>query len=156
MAISSISAGKTLCELSGWSVSNLRLQKILYFAHMFHLGIEGEPLINEAFEAWDYGPVVPSLYHRVKMFGSRPIAKGAFFWDVGADVGSSEYRLLKQTYEATKERTAGEMVSITHWEKGAWYEAYKPGVPHISISDELILKEHRARSRTFEGLEQLK
>ena len=73
MSISVSAAAKRLCERSGWSLTNLKLQKLLYISHMFHLGKTGEPLVNGHFEAWDYGPVSPFLYHKVKVFGSSPV-----------------------------------------------------------------------------------
>src|SRR5262245_37828410 len=76
MAVSTFSAARRICEIGRWSVTNLQLQKILYMAHMVHLGrpnTRALPLINDAFEAWDFGPVQPRLYHKVKIFGDRPI-----------------------------------------------------------------------------------
>jgi uncharacterized phage-associated protein len=51
MAVSVASAAKRLCEKTGWTLSNLELQKILYIAHMFHLGETGQPLVPGHFEA---------------------------------------------------------------------------------------------------------
>lgn len=149
MSISSIDAGKTLCELSDWEMSNLRLQKVLYIAHMYHLGLcEGEPLINDGFQAWDYGPVAPELYHHAKGFGAD-FVHNVFHAYKGADEGRSEHRLLKQAYEATKEMTEARLVGITHWEKGAWQKVYRPGVRWISIPDKLILQEYFDRTENI-------
>lgn len=75
MAISVISAAETACEHSGWTLTNLSLQKLLYLAHMKFLGQQdGEPLLKEAFEAWKYGPVVSRLYQKIKKFGNSPIS----------------------------------------------------------------------------------
>ena len=143
-AISSIDAGKTLCELSGWAVSNLQLQKILYLAHMLHLGRFGKPLISDGFQAWEYGPVAPNLYHRVKGFGSQPIQK-MIFWEKGAEEGSTQFDLLRETITALKGLTGAQLVSLTHWEKGAWYQTYRGGKRGIPIPDNLIMKEYSAR-----------
>jgi uncharacterized phage-associated protein len=94
MAISVLSAGRTLCELRGWSVSNLELQKILYLAHMYYLGRHGGPLIREEFEAWDYGPVVPELYHHVKGFGGGPV-RNVFHWIDPVAPNTPEYAALR-------------------------------------------------------------
>ncbi len=51
--------------------------KLVYIAHSWHLGTTSEPLINEHPEAWEYGPVIPSLYHEFKIFGNKPITKKA-------------------------------------------------------------------------------
>jgi len=51
VAVPALLAARTICELRDWSVSNLELQKILYFAQMIHLGeTDGHPLIGENFE----------------------------------------------------------------------------------------------------------
>ena len=54
-------------EEAGDMVSNLKLQKLVYYAQRFHLAIFGKPLFNEEIEAWAHGGlVVPDLYHRYK------------------------------------------------------------------------------------------
>ena len=126
MAVHALSAARSLCELRDWTISNLALQKILYIAHMFHLGRTGAPLISEQFEAWDYGPVVPEVYRRVRGFGSERI-RNVFHWVPGVPEGSSEMQLIHEAADATKGMTPGRLVSITHSENGAWYKCYKPG-----------------------------
>jgi len=60
-------------EESGDSISNLKLQKLLYFAQGLYLGMQDEPLFREPIEAWDHGPVVPGLYRAFKHRGNRAI-----------------------------------------------------------------------------------
>ena len=60
-------------EDAGELISNLKLQKLLYYAQGFHLVIYGEPLFPETIEAWAHGPVVTSVYHQYKEYGSEPI-----------------------------------------------------------------------------------
>lgn len=144
MAVSALSAGKTLCELRDWTLSNLEAQKILYIAHMFQLGRVGRPLVNEAFEAWDYGPVVPDLYRRAKGFGSEPV-RNVFHWIDAVSPGSEEYRSLQDVANATRSFTPGKLVSVTHWDQGAWARYYRPGIRGIVIPNEAIRKEYRDR-----------
>lgn len=51
----------------------MKLQKLVYFAHGWHLGAIHKPLINEQVEAWRYGPVVRSIYDAAKSYGNRPV-----------------------------------------------------------------------------------
>lgn len=51
----------------------MKLQKLVYFAHGWNLGATATPLINEQIEAWQYGPVVKSIYDVAKQYGNRPI-----------------------------------------------------------------------------------
>ena len=75
--ISAVEAARVLCEKSGWKLTNLQLQKMLYIAHMTYMGErDGEPLISgmfPPFEAWEFGPVSPTAYRHVKTFGAEPI-----------------------------------------------------------------------------------
>lgn len=146
MTISTLSAAKTIGSLNNWGRTNLELQKILYIAHMVHLGRnDGVPLINTHFEAWDYGPVVPYLYHEIKFFGSEPV-KDIFFSSHVVQDGT-EAEAIEETCEMVSDLTSGRLVAITHWEKGAWAEVYQSGVRNSIIPDDLILREYRARTR---------
>jgi uncharacterized phage-associated protein len=54
-------------------ITNLALQKLLYFAHGIYLTQTKKPLVSGYFEAWQYGPVHPSAYRAFKKSGSSPI-----------------------------------------------------------------------------------
>ena len=58
---------------SGDNLSNLKLQKLVYYAQGFYLAIHDRPLFDDAICAWEHGPVVPSLYRRYKKYGSGGI-----------------------------------------------------------------------------------
>lgn len=50
-------------------MTNMRLQKMLYYQQGFHLAAFNKPLFNEKIEAWMYGPVVPAVYEAYKSYG---------------------------------------------------------------------------------------
>jgi uncharacterized phage-associated protein len=54
-------------------ITPMKMQKLVYFAHGYTLVECDRPLVDEAFEAWKFGPVLPSLYHECKKYGNRPI-----------------------------------------------------------------------------------
>ena len=58
----------------GREISNLRLQKLLYFIQAKFIVETGKPCFSDPIEAWDFGPVVTSVYHEYKLFGSFDIA----------------------------------------------------------------------------------
>ncbi len=60
-------------DLDDIEITNLALQKLLYFAHGLHLIQTKKPLVSGYFEAWQYGPVHPSVYCAFKDAGSSPI-----------------------------------------------------------------------------------
>lgn len=143
MTVPVLSAAKRLAERSGWTLSNLELQKILYLAHMFHLGrTGGEPLVPGYFEAWDYGPVHPDLYHRAKVFGSDPVAN-IFYGNVDLPEGA-ERAILDEAYDSLGKLGPGRLVNATHRKDGAWAVNYIPGVRHRPIPNSDILAEYQA------------
>lgn len=65
------------------TLSPLKLQKLVYIAHGWHLAIKNTELVDDEFaEAWQYGPVFPSLYHEFKDSGKGSIAKRATYMEI--------------------------------------------------------------------------
>ena len=58
---------------AGDTISNLKLQKLLYYAQGFNLAINKEPLFKENLIAWDHGPVVREVYNEYSQYSSNPI-----------------------------------------------------------------------------------
>lgn len=56
-------------DKKGYEISNLKLQKLLYFIQAYFLIVKGEPCFSDAIEAWNFGPVIPKAYHEYKQFG---------------------------------------------------------------------------------------
>lgn len=138
-----LSATKHLAECSKWSMSHLRIQKLIYIAHMFHLGRnDGAPLVDGYFEAWDYGPVHPVLYHKAKIFGADCVEN--IFRSYSKLEESSEKYYLDVIYSSLKEFTGARLVAITHREKGAWAKNYVPGARGVRISNEDIIEEYHS------------
>lgn len=141
MAVHIFAAAKRLAHQSNWSLSNLEMQKILYLAHMFYLGRTGEPLVQGQFEAWDYGPVHPDLYHKVKVYGSDPV--GNVFHGVPELPEGSERDIIDEAYLGIGKAGAGRLVKATHRPGGAWATNYIPGARRRILSNSIILKEYQ-------------
>ena len=150
MTVPVLVAAKRMGIKSSWSLSNLRMQKLLYIAHMFHLGRYGSPLVDGGFEAWDLGPVHPVLYHEAKIFGSSPV-KNIFRSESDMVDDCTEAELIDTTVSKTgMALRPGQLVAITHWTGGAWYQHYVPNQRGIVIPNEDILLEYEKRKRRHE------
>jgi uncharacterized phage-associated protein len=57
----------------GSFLSNLKLQKLLYYVQAWHLAIKDRPLFPEEFQAWIHGPAIPEVYQRFQEYGWRNI-----------------------------------------------------------------------------------
>ena len=141
MTISALSAATTACEASGWRLSNLELQKLLFLSHRTFMGRnDAEPIVNEGFEAWDYGPVIPELYRIVWPFGAGRIDA---LPPVRRRRSRDEHHVIREVVDHFSGRTAGQLVDLTHSPGGAWDRCYVPGRRHTPIPNEYILQEYR-------------
>jgi len=131
---------RTLGQLSGWSLSNLEMQKIAYIAEMLHLGRNGVPLIAEEWQAWDYGPVQPDLYHRLKVYGNGKVRD--IFAAPPLMPNSSALKSVEDAYSLMRNMRPGQMVNVTHRGGGAWANFYQAGRRGVTIPKSEIRREY--------------
>lgn len=104
-------------ETAGDAISNLKLQKLVYYAQGFALAMTGKPLFNEDFRAWQHGPVIPELYQKYKTNGALGIKPPSNF---DASKFTAEQKdVLEQVYEAYGQFSAWKLRNMTH-EEAPW------------------------------------
>lgn len=136
-------------------ITNLSLQKLLYFAHARYLIEAGEPLVSGYFEAWKYGPVHPAAYKAFKTAGNRPITFRADRVDplTGAKTALSSpsspaiTRLVMQVISTFGTLPAGRLVDISHARGAPWHfvvtEAQSSMAFGLRISESVILERYK-------------
>jgi uncharacterized phage-associated protein len=138
--LTSFEAAKKIGQLSGWTITNLKLQKLLYLAHLIFLGRYGRALINENFQAWNLGPVLPSVYHHLQIFGNQPI-RDIFRTNIENINKDQEFSILEEVYNGLGNLEASKLVSLTHKKNGGWARNYVPKL-NQTIKDQDILCEY--------------
>lgn len=135
---------KKICEAGNWEVTNLQLQKMLYIAQVLYIGQSdtNHHLFRANFEAWDYGPVAPMVYHQFKIFGSKPIQAWAFPTTEN-DCSDEENAFIDAIAKLLVQMKPSRLVSLTHREGTGWYKNYSPGAIGQRISEEDMLDEFR-------------
>ncbi len=139
MTASIMQVARSLGSMSGWSLSNLELQKIAYIAEMIHLGRTGLPLTSENWQAWANGPVQADLYHKAKVFGTSPVTD---IFQAMPLALLSEQKAVRDAYDIMSKFNPGEMVGITHRRGGAWATYYRPGARGTVIPKSAIQREY--------------
>lgn len=134
----------SLSEEDNIPISNLKLQKLVYIAYGFYASLENEKLFDERIEAWQHGPVIPSLYHEAKHYGSRAIispfttieellSEISDLDDMEVDVSSPALDeknkfcgdVIKLVWDKYKEYTAWTLRGLTHLEGTPWHDVYE-------------------------------
>lgn len=117
-------------------VSNLQLQKILYFCQREYERTTGLTLFNDDFEAWPYGPVVPSVYKTFSLFGGMKINRKI---KMDASIDPETCNVIDPIIEECSSYAAWDLVSKTHRCGGAWDQVFQNGKGNRStIAKELI------------------
>lgn len=133
-----------LAKREGRKISPMMLQKLVYCAHGWNLAIYIEPLITEKVEAWSYGPVIPSIYHAFKVFGSAPIEPDIVLRESlqpsdNVHIDPMTEELLKKVWEVYGQYTAIQLSNMTHQKDTPWYNTWRSGISrHTPIDNELI------------------
>jgi uncharacterized phage-associated protein len=96
-------------------ISNLKLQKLLYYAQGTFLALKNEKLFKNDLLAWTHGPVVESVYHAYKDFGSRPIEFNENYDDSGID--ECDKSLLEDVYNSFAGYSAWKLREMSHNEE---------------------------------------
>ncbi len=121
----------------GISVTNLKLQKLIYYAQAWHLAIWDEPLFDDRIEAWIHGPVVPPVFGRFKQYRWNPIAVA------NAESGDVDEEYIREHIEEVLEAygnlTGPQLETLTHQED-PWKIA-RNGIPPDSPSNAIISHE---------------
>lgn len=108
------------------SIDNLKINKILYFAQGRALAKLGFPLFDDEFEAWDYGPVVPAVYHAYKCCGKNIIEHAIDTFDENK-LSSEELEILTEVYIYYGKYTGLALKEITHENGTPWTQVYVEG-----------------------------
>jgi len=148
------------CDSRGRVVTNLALQKIVYFCHVWSLIELGRPLIRHKFEAWEFGPVLPYLYREFRDYDRRPIVGRAtqldptdgkhrvvaYYFDPETD------SLLNRITGFYSQLRAGDLVELGHAQGGPWHAVWNHGGtvnPGMKIDDAKIVEFYSKAARPF-------
>ncbi|MCA0024316.1 MULTISPECIES: type II toxin-antitoxin system antitoxin SocA domain-containing protein [unclassified Mesorhizobium] len=145
-------------DAEGLTITNLEINKIIYFLHSTYLASFGEPLIEAKIEAWDYGPVIREIYSEFKSFGATEIRARATKLDLDSLKKVPVYEVMSKPdasflypiIDKYMRLGATKLVNMSHEKGGPWdlvYNASGRSNPGMEISDDLIQRYFLGQTR---------
>jgi uncharacterized phage-associated protein len=137
------------------SLSPMKLQKLVFFTHADYLVRTGKPLVSQGFEAWDYGPVIPSLYREFKHFKDKPVSSRATTFDPVTtktlvsicQLPEQTAKLVRQMFDFYSRLDAIHLSELSHEFEGVWRHARSLFANGLNmdrrISNEMIIRHHK-------------
>jgi uncharacterized phage-associated protein len=140
---------------TGVEVTPMKLLKLVYIAHGWSLALLDEPLIDEAVEAWTYGPVIPSLYQELKEYGRSRVTKLVADFDWGTaknsaspptipDTDTQVQKLLDYVWQGYGNNSGLHLSAITHEPGTPWSQTPRNGI----IPQDTIKEHYRMLAKT--------
>ncbi|WP_421723369.1 Panacea domain-containing protein [Bauldia sp.] len=141
-----------------FDLSNLRMNKLLYFIHGWGLVELHRGLVRNHFEAWQLGPVVRSVYQAFRCHGDKPISEPACYFDYSTgdnrsipydDIHAKHRLLVQSAFEAHAAHSTADLVAMTHEPGGPWSQVIAANssqntrstrIPDPMIRDYFLLK----------------
>lgn len=125
------------CNRKDYPISNLKLQKILYFLQAYFLVVTGRSCFPEPIEAWEFGPVVPVAY---KCWSAYPFSIPYVFYDPFDDKGQivmEDRIMIERLVYHLKSFTAYDLTKAS-MKQSPWRETFKENEEYKVIPNELI------------------
>lgn len=130
VAVANYFIGKAQQE--GKEITPMKVLKLVYIAHGWHLGLLKTPLIGEQIQAWRYGPVIDSVYQDFKEYGRNQIPRQKLLIENGQAVvptvtDPEKVRFLDAIWHVYKDYNGLQLSAMTHQVGTPWYATWSQG-----------------------------
>lgn len=132
----------TLCTNMGNAISDLKLQKVLYYIQLAFILNLGEEAFQEDLEAWPYGPVVREVYDNYSSYGSTKICLQYDNTDIFTE---KEVEVINAVLYNCLNKDAWDLVSMSHVQGGPWDVIYKNGQGYKSVIPKELIRQYALR-----------
>lgn len=142
-----------------FDLTNLRINKLLFFIQASALRQIPEGLIRNHFEAWQYGPVIKPVFDAFKIHRDGPITAPTQYLDYSSgkyvpvpfdDIQDNHLKIVVSEFRAYSHFTTGQLVSLSHEANGPWDIVYRAHLADPTLSPRIpnqLIRAHFAGER---------
>lgn len=120
----------------------LQLIKLVYIAHGWSLVYLRGPLLNEPAQAWQYGPVIPSLYNAIRSYRASPVCRQIDGDSDPQPLSAEARQMIKAVYDAYGKYSGVQLSNMTHQPSTPWSDAWNSRGKNAVIPDEDISRHY--------------
>lgn len=134
---------KKFIELSlsdGISMTPMKLLKLTYISHGYYLAFTNKPLFDNKIEAWQYGPVIPDLYHIIKRTNFQDKDYNILEMYSNKSLLKEDNKFISVIWNAYKKFDGGQLSSKTHESGTPWDKVYNG--ESFKVINNQIIKEY--------------
>lgn len=117
-------------------LTNLKLNKLVYFAQAKSLRSTGELLFDDQIQAWKYGPVEPAVYHAFSGYGKRRIERPT--GKAAPSLSRRSAEIIDEVVEHYGSMSAFDLVGISHKRGGAWASRFSPDADNVIEAADIL------------------
>ena len=112
-------------------LTNMKINKLLYYAQGYHFRQFGAPLFEDDIEAWERGPVIASVYEKYKRFGNQPVE--GWNEDELSEISEATSDMFVNLVREYGKMSADELSDMTHEAGAPWSQVYTGPDSHDKI-----------------------
>ena len=142
-------------------LTQMQLQKLVYFAHGWHLAIFDSGLTDDELQAWDYGPLYTDLWLATRKYGTKPVNEKIRNRDISinflkvmeenpsdfneychAPLNHDQERLVERIFEIYGDLKAFDLSALTHQNGTPWYTIYVEQKSKRQVIPDNLIRNH--------------
>lgn len=127
------------CTEANRAISNLQLQKILYYVQATFLIQHKRALFTDEIEAWQFGPVVRSVYREYCGYGAAAIYERK---EPEVDFSAEDKAIIDQVVSDKLSKRPWDLVQETHAEGKPWELVYQGGAGKMQVIPKEVIAEY--------------
>lgn len=139
-----------------FDLTNLRMNKLLFFIHAESLRQRPEGLIRNHFEAWQFGPVIRPVFDAFKIYNDSPVTALAQYLDYASgkripvpydDIRDEDLKIIVREFRNYSRFSTGQLVSLSHEPGGPWDVVYRAHLADATLSPRIsnrLIRSHFA------------